>query len=253
MNYMKHLVVLANRRDQSPQTTNLIVLYTILIEYNNKIGWDYEWFTVANSRLIELCGFNKLNPLKTVLEDGKFVKRKDEDRTPEKILERARNELKTKGYIGYKKGSPNQAGSYSIVPLGQDERKNVSQGVSHRVSHEVSQGVSTLYKLNQTKLKVSTSVDTKGEHAPFEKPTVEEIEAYCTERKNSVDPNRFYDYYESNGWRVGKNKMEDWKSAVRTWETNQYGNQKTSSQTPRKYSETSYDLSELEQRLFLEN
>ena len=55
----------------------------------------------------------------------------------------------------------------------------------------------------------------------FVKPTVEEVRAYCLERGNSVDPQKFVDYYESNGWRVGKNPMKDWRAAVRTWERNQ--------------------------------
>lgn len=52
----------------------------------------------------------------------------------------------------------------------------------------------------------------------FQKPSLEEVKAYCAERKNTVDPVRFLDYYEANGWRVGKNPMKDWKAAVRTWE-----------------------------------
>ena len=52
----------------------------------------------------------------------------------------------------------------------------------------------------------------------FAKPTLTDIQNYCIERKNNVDPQRFYDYYESNGWKVGKNSMKDWKAAVRTWE-----------------------------------
>lgn len=52
----------------------------------------------------------------------------------------------------------------------------------------------------------------------FVPPTVEEVRAYCHERGNGVDPQRFVDYYSSNGWMVGKNKMKDWKAAVRTWE-----------------------------------
>lgn len=54
----------------------------------------------------------------------------------------------------------------------------------------------------------------------FSPPTVEEVKAYCTERKNNVDAQRFVDYYSSNGWMVGKNKMKDWRAAVRTWERN---------------------------------
>ena len=55
--------------------------------------------------------------------------------------------------------------------------------------------------------------------ARFQKPTVEEIRSYCLERKNGIDPETFYNYYESKGWVIGKNgKMKDWKAAVRTWE-----------------------------------
>ena len=52
----------------------------------------------------------------------------------------------------------------------------------------------------------------------FVPPTVDDVREYCEERGNSVDPQRFVDYYSSNGWMVGKNKMKDWKAAVRTWE-----------------------------------
>lgn len=60
----------------------------------------------------------------------------------------------------------------------------------------------------------------------FVKPTVEEIKAYCEERKNSVDPDSFFNYYESKGWLIGKVPMKDWKAAVRTWEKNNYNQPK---------------------------
>ena len=52
----------------------------------------------------------------------------------------------------------------------------------------------------------------------FVKPTVEEVREYCLERKNNVNPEKFIDFYESKDWYIGKNKMKDWKAAVRTWE-----------------------------------
>ena len=52
----------------------------------------------------------------------------------------------------------------------------------------------------------------------FSPPTLEEVAAYCAARGNNVDPHRWYDHYTSNGWLVGKNKMKDWRAAVRTWE-----------------------------------
>ena len=57
--------------------------------------------------------------------------------------------------------------------------------------------------------------------AIFIKPTFEEISQYCRERKNKIDPQHFIDYYEANGWMVGRNKMKDWKACVRTWEARQ--------------------------------
>jgi hypothetical protein len=54
----------------------------------------------------------------------------------------------------------------------------------------------------------------------FTPPTLQEVIGYCNERKNKVDPQRFINHYTSNGWMVGRNKMKDWKAAVRTRENN---------------------------------
>ena len=58
----------------------------------------------------------------------------------------------------------------------------------------------------------------KKETTRFAPPTVEEVSAYCQERGNNVNPERFVNYYSSNGWMVGRTKMKDWKASVRTWE-----------------------------------
>ena len=70
--------------------------------------------------------------------------------------------------------------------------------------------------------KVSIVEDIKPKRKRFEPPTLEDVQAYCNERNNGVDAQRFIDHYTSNGWLVGKNKMKDWKAAVRTWERNGY-------------------------------
>ena len=79
----------------------------------------------------------------------------------------------------------------------------------------------------------------KGKAKRFTKPTLAEVQAYCNERNNNVDAEHFYDYYEANGWKVGKNSMKDWKASVRTWERNGYSdnNNKTApTQKPSAYS-----------------
>lgn len=68
----------------------------------------------------------------------------------------------------------------------------------------------------------SSAKSTTTKRKRFEKPTISDVKRYCIERNNNVDPQHFVDYYESNGWKVGKNSMKDWKAAVRTWERNGY-------------------------------
>lgn len=53
----------------------------------------------------------------------------------------------------------------------------------------------------------------------FVAPSVDEVRAYCKERGNRVDPQRFVDFYTANGWTQGRGKpIKDWRAAVRTWE-----------------------------------
>ena len=83
-------------------------------------------------------------------------------------------------------------------------------------------------------------------------PTLDEVKAYCNERNNRVDPERFIDYYTANGWKVGKNPMKDWKAAVRTWERSDV--QKTRSRnTLLNYKETGTSHSNLNEISFSED
>ena len=68
----------------------------------------------------------------------------------------------------------------------------------------------------------SSAKSTTTKRKRFEKPSISDIKQYCIERNNCVNAEQFYDYYESNGWKVGKNSMKDWKACVRTWERNGY-------------------------------
>ena len=85
----------------------------------------------------------------------------------------------------------------------------------------------------------------------FTPPTYEQVSTYCKERNNTVDAERFYDFYESKGWMVGKNKMKDWKAAVRNWERSSKQETKPAKQNQfHNFDERNYDFDELEKRLF---
>lgn len=58
----------------------------------------------------------------------------------------------------------------------------------------------------------------RGKRERFVPPTVDEVRAYCQERRNGIDPEAFVAFYASKGWMVGKNRMTDWKQAIITWE-----------------------------------
>ncbi len=67
-------------------------------------------------------------------------------------------------------------------------------------------------------VKVNAKAFSADKPRRFAKPTVEDIRDYCRERRNAIDPQRFFDFYEAKGWRVGNQPMKDWQAAVRTWE-----------------------------------
>ena len=76
---------------------------------------------------------------------------------------------------------------------------------------------------------INTSVNNTSINKIFRKPTIQDIQEYCNERNNGINAEAFYDFYESKGWCVGKNKMKDWKACVRTWEQR---NKKESGELP---------------------
>lgn len=84
----------------------------------------------------------------------------------------------------------------------------------------------------------------------FTPPTEFEIKAYCREKGYSVDAARFIDYYASKGWMVGKNRMKDWKAAVRNWERGQ--RQESTTKTANRFNnfaQRQYDYDDLEAKL----
>ena len=102
--------------------------------------------------------------------------------------------------------------------------KRAEAGKKHKgnqYTQEKSKQVEVKEKLEEKTEELKGKAVEKMKTKTFEKPTIEEIKAYCTERKNDVDAVAFFDFYESKGWKVGVAKMKDWKASVRTWEQRQ--------------------------------
>jgi len=107
----------------------------------------------------------------------------------------------------------------------------LSKAVPKQVSEYVSNFVTNVTKYCDKS--VTTGQDRTGEnrteenkkrekktaspsHA-FVKPSIQELKAFKAEHDLSFDAAGFLDYYDSNGWMVGKSKMKDWKAAARNW------------------------------------
>lgn len=112
-----------------------------------------------------------------------------------------------------------------------------------KMSNGLDQNVKPIPNIN-TDNKPDINTDKRKAARCFTPPTVEEVQAYCRERQNNVDPQRFVDYYEARGWLIGKNKMKDWKAAVRTWERSGYNNSPNKSPAPQQTANTSKEYLE---------
>ena len=72
--------------------------------------------------------------------------------------------------------------------------------------------------------KPSTNKPSNNNIRGFQPPTIDEVKAYIKEKSYSVNAERWYSYYESNGWMVGRNKMKDWKASIRYWSSQSKNN-----------------------------
>lgn len=96
--------------------------------------------------------------------------------------------------------------SYQITDDGSNQHNNHQITINQPTTN---QQLTTNKNVNKVKN------NNKGIFLP---PSLEEVKAYCQERNRGVNPQKWFDFYQGKGWMVGKNKMKDWKAAVRTWE-----------------------------------
>lgn len=109
---------------------------------------------------------------------------------------------------------------------------------------KVVEGYSQKLKENNTSIN-NTSIKENIKRKVLKKPTLEEVKAYCEERNNNVDAQRFIDFYEANNWTDSKgNKVKSWKQKVITWESHQDNNVKKQEELPSWWNLTNKDFEE---------
>lgn len=122
-------------------------------------------------------------------------------------------EMSKKRAIAGSKGGKQKSSKSSSKVSGESQANSVNEIVNENIYKDLSTGKEETNGNDKT-----SGNESRARAKAFKPPTVEEVREYCRERGNSVDSQRFVDFYSSKGWYVGKNKMKDWKAAIRTWE-----------------------------------
>lgn len=117
-----------------------------------------------------------------------------------------------------RKEAGSKGGKQKVANASKSKQKVANVADSDSKSDSKSDSDSDSDSKNNIKEISSLRSDTKKN---FQKPFLKDVIEYCQERKNFVNAEKWFAYYEANGWKVGKNPMKDWKAAVRTWENNE--------------------------------
>ncbi|HOR13249.1 MAG TPA: hypothetical protein PKX46_04930 [Clostridia bacterium] len=196
MNYLQQINAFERWLETSYLPYPSQLLWYKLMCLGNRSGWS-EWVIVDNRRLMSMM-----------------------QQKHEKTLIRWRDALIDAGLVEYKRGSKGAPGRYKLLSF---TVKNEAQMTAYTPAQmtaytpaQMTAQTTAIYKHKQNKTKENVSHDTSKK--TFVIPDLTEVEAYCKERGNFLDAQKFIDFYTSKGWMIGKNRMKDWKAAVRTWE-----------------------------------
>ena len=201
----------ARRRNRLTATEQ--ALFHELVAVCNSEGWE-DVFSCSN---IELCCALNID---------------------EKTLVRARLSLINAGLIYYKSGkSKRTVGMYSFekafensivssttgnIPVDKPAQETVDAPANLPTNMGTNQPTNAPDYIYKTKIetKLKDNIGETSKNKQFVPPSFEEVEAYCKERNSSVDPRRFFDYYEAGGWKDNNgNSVKNWKQKLIAWES----------------------------------
>lgn len=198
---------------------------------------DWEWFHDLNTFRVFVYMIIKAN-WKDGKFEGKIIKRGslvssfnnlsiETDLTVREVRT-AISHLKTTSEVTSKSYSKYTVFTVVNYDLYQSsDKQNDIQVTSNRHSNDIL--TTTIEEVKKGSKKEEKNKEVKKvpngtKESRFAPPTPDEVNKYCSERNNKIDAERFVDFYSSKGWMVGKNKMKDWKAAVRTWENKEKEN-----------------------------
>jgi len=197
-------IIIAAVRYDKDLSPNSKLLYADITALTNLEGFCW----ASNSYFAKLYGVHKNTVSSWINELARkgfiVVEQKDDYRR----LIRLSNTFAIQEKLNPPSGKAEPPSTKSLTPLNENvdtpQRKAEDNTILNNISNNIN-NISVLKHNNQ-----------------FIKPSLEEVKSYCKERNNLVDSDKFFNYYESNGWKVGRNLMKNWKAAIHTWEKSSY-------------------------------
>ena len=181
----------------------------------NSLSLGDNWYMAGVKNLVQLLKKSEptiISALKNLTDKGLIVKE------PVVINNTKRNYYKAKKTFDEKETTFNDLSTPTFNDLSTPTFNDLSTPTFNDLSTPTFNDLSTINKENKKENKKGDNNKLLSpQKSRFKKPTIKEIAAYIEEKKFTFDAERFYDYYESKGWVVGKSPMKDWKAACRTW------------------------------------
>jgi hypothetical protein len=141
------------------------------------------------------------------------------------VQEKRREAIK-KRWAKEKGDNTSDTNVYKCIETNTNEYKAIQTDTNDTVNVNANANVNANVNVDNNVINKSYSASDEAD-APskkskrFKPPTVEEVRAYCEERRNGINAEAFIDYYATRGWKLGKDTMKDWKACIRTWERRQ--------------------------------
>ena len=199
--YLEHFCTIAEA-DDLPLSAR--VVYIHLLNINRRLHWR-EWFSVANSTLLEVTGLGSNNSIVS-----------------------AKNRLKQANLIDFK-SEGKKTTRYTLIA--QDTAQDTAQPTAQDTAQDGAQD--TAQRGAQLKRYINKQMckGEKKQSKKFTPPTFEEVKAYCEEKHLTISPQRFIDYYEAGDWtdKAGK-PVKNWKQRLQTWQAHEPEKKPTPSQ-----------------------
>lgn len=241
MNYISEIRAFYDLVQTKGLSAGQISLWNGLMHLCNKTGWK-DRFNVPNVVLQVVTGLSRSAILKNrnVLKElGLIDFQPNETKATTYMMKSVQDSAKNSKHDEEEPASKNtpdsnQENMQNAEPMSKSVQSNKQDGKQSSTQDEefMSKSAQDSVQNSGTYINTNTNNIKKGGYIKrytnspspnpyarkFVPPTVDEVRAYCQERGNHVNPERFVHFYAQKGWMVGRNEMTDWKEAIQNWE-----------------------------------